>query len=51
MARLEDLTSAAQVRAVGNDGPVEVVAARCFAKITIELTSKDVQGKPGSRRR
>jgi SNF2 family DNA or RNA helicase len=47
-ARLEDLTRGAQVRGVRNDGPVEVVDVKWFGTSAIELTFKDVQGKPGN---
>jgi len=48
MARLEDLTRAAQVQGVRNDGAVEVIDVKWFGTNAIELTFKDVQGKPGN---
>ncbi len=48
MARLEDLTRGAQVKGVRNDGAVEVVDVKWSGTSAIELTFKDVQGKPGN---
>ena len=48
MARLEDLTRGAQVKGVRADGPVEIVDVKWFGTSAIELTFKDVQGKPGN---
>ncbi len=48
MARLEDLTRGAQVKGVRTDGPIEVVDVKWFGTGAIELTFKDVQGKPGN---
>jgi hypothetical protein len=48
MARLEGLTRGAQVRGVRTDSLVEVVDVKGFGTSAIELTFKDVQGKPGN---
>jgi superfamily II DNA or RNA helicase len=48
MARLEDLTRGALVRGVRTDGPVDVVDVKWYGTNAIELTFKDIQGKPGN---
>ena len=48
MARLEELTRGAQVRGLRPDGAVTVVDVKWFGTAALELTFKDVQGKPGN---
>ncbi len=51
MTRLEDLTRGAQVKGICDDGPVEGADAKWFVTATVELTCKDIQGKPNNERR
>ena len=46
MARLEDLTRGAQVRGMHPDGPATIVDAKRHGSVCVEVTYKDIAGRP-----
>ncbi|HEY7677236.1 MAG TPA: SNF2-related protein, partial [Candidatus Methylomirabilis sp.] len=48
MARLEDLTRGAQIRGLRPDGPVAILDAKWHGSVCVEVTYKDIAGRPHS---
>ena len=48
MARLEDLKPGASVKGIRPDGPVSIIDAKWHGGLVVEVTYKDVAGRPGN---